>query len=217
MDEILTMLARLAVNHDRRIAELADRSTVVIILKDKPLKGAVLAERDRWQGGVPEDKGQPHPLGCSQRVLVMARLLAEMRERLDMEAGSPGRQAAEDAIGRMLKLQPVEMEACVFRLRPKFKTPHAEEGRPWVWTLVVGVAATAEFRSDIMKLAEFNTKYKGMNVAPQRTEDGFIVKELKTWLQGRGGGSSGDREGNEEEDDGDEGPGRKRGRGAGRG
>jgi hypothetical protein len=184
VDEIVRMLAQLAVTHDRKIAELADRSTMVWIVKEPEMKDAVLAAQKRWQDGVPKERGTPHPMGCSQRTLIYALLLSEAKKRLDMPAGAPATRAGQ-AVQALLDLQKEVVEASVFRLKPKHKSPVLD--KPWVWIMVVGVGAPPAFREALSALSEFDTKFKGLVVAPQRTEDGFITKELSKWLQQRGG------------------------------
>ncbi len=103
------------------------------------------SDQERWPKVVPE-KGQPHPIGCSQRMLVWSRISTELKKRLEVTAD----ESLSEALGRLTAMGPKEVEHCIFRLRPKHKTFLPD--RPWVWTLVIGVAAPQCLRGDITTL-----------------------------------------------------------------
>ena len=69
-DDVLQLLAKLAIKHDRQIQEVADRSTFAVVAQDKDIKKALLDERKKWTDAMPRERGVPHPCGHSQRTVV---------------------------------------------------------------------------------------------------------------------------------------------------
>ena len=69
-----------------------------------------------------------------------------------------------------------EIDKCIFRFKPKFQQPHAEPGRPWVWYVVLSMAAPQGIRDAFYHLAHYDCKYKDFVFAPSKTEDGLLVK-----------------------------------------
>ena len=53
--------------------------------------------------------------------------------------------------------------------------------------MVVASTTSEAFRQAIHEVALFENKFDGITVAPQKTEDGPLVKELQAWLKGSSG------------------------------
>ena len=168
--DIVSLLARLAVRHDRQIGELTDQTTFAIIIRDKAFKEAVLAERRHW--------GSPHPSGSSQRVVVWARMLVQLEAGLEQKTGHP-----QTALQFLKSMSPAVVEHSIFRLKPKFNEPHADEQRPWVWFLSVGVTASQQFREALAFLAAYDTKFSNCAVAPSKSQDGPLIDAIQGWLK----------------------------------
>ena len=102
-----------------------------------------------------------------------------------------------------MSMQPQDVDQNIFRLKPRYQTPHQDAARAWTWLLVVGVAASVAFREAIALLARFDVKFKGLVLAPARTEDGPIIKEIEKWLRnGRSDrGAEGDGEAGMDEEE----------------
>ena len=84
-------------------------------------------------------------------------------------------------------LTPAVVEHSIFRLKLKFNEPHADEQRPWVWLLSVGIAAPQQFREALACLAAYDTKFSNCAVAPSKTQGGPIIDSIQGWLkQGSG-------------------------------
>ena len=160
--DIVSLLARLAVRHDRQIGELTDQSAFAIIIREKTFKDAVLAERRQWQQQRPSEASPPHPSGSSQRVVVWARMLVQLEAGLEQKTGHP-----QTASQFPKSMSPTVVEHSIFRLKPKFNEPHADEQRPWVWLLSVGIAAPQQFREALACLAAYDTKFSNCAVAEQ--------------------------------------------------
>ena len=176
--DIVSLLARLAVRHDRQIGELTDQSAFAIIICEKTFKDAVLAERRQWQQQRPSEASSPHPSGSSQRVVVWARMLVQLEAGLEQKTGHPQR-----ALQFLKSVSPAVVEHSVFPLKPKFNEPHADEQRPWVWLLSVGIRASQQFREALAFLAASDTKFSNCAVAPSKTQDGPIVDSIQGWLK----------------------------------
>ena len=157
--DIVSLLARLAVRHDRQIGELTDQSAFAII-REKTFKDAVLAERRQWQQQRPSEASSPHPSGSSQRVVVWARMLVQLEAGLEQKTGHP-----QTALQFLKSMSPAVVEHSIFRLKPKFNEPHADEQRPWVWLLSVGITASQQFREALAFLAANDTKFSNCAVA----------------------------------------------------
>ena len=87
--DIVSLLARLAVRHDKQIGELTDQTTFAIIIREKTFKEAVLAERRQWQNQRSNEANCPNPSGSSQRVVVWARMLVQLEAGLEQKNGPP--------------------------------------------------------------------------------------------------------------------------------
>ncbi|CAK0788198.1 unnamed protein product [Prorocentrum cordatum] len=180
-------MAQLLVAHDRAIAELADRSTIAVVLKDPAVKDQVVKQRKEWRDAKPSD-GSPHPAGCSQRVILFARMVVTMKDTYKQKGdGSQHDARVKTALDYLNNMDGPAIERSVFRLKPKHLDPHADPTRPWVWYLVVAMAAPQEFRDALVIAAAYETKYDNLTVAPAKTEDGPLVKYLVDWLAGKNG------------------------------
>ena len=172
--DIVSLLARLAVRHDRQIGELTDQTTFAIIIREKTFKEAVLAERRQWQQQRPNEANSLHPSGSSQRVVVWARMLVQLEAGLEQETGHP-----QTALQFLKSMSPAVVEHSIFRLKPKFNEPHSDEQRPWVWLLSVGVTASQQFREALAFLAAYDkTVHSSM-----RSRDGSKRAPLKQTLK----------------------------------
>ncbi|CAK0895742.1 unnamed protein product [Prorocentrum cordatum] len=187
------LIGRMVLSHERQIAELADRSTVALLLETGGLKAAIAGERAKWQEAYAAvDKKGPHPCGHSQRVVVWARFIRTLIDSATETTKAD--KAAMDAMEYRSKLDPAVVAKSVFRLKPKHKTYLEEDGRAWVWFLVIGVAAPVAFRDTIYELTRFEVKYDGLSVRQGKTQDGPLAKELAAWLKGTKGGNLMDAE-----------------------
>ena len=176
--DIVSLFARLAVRHDRQIGELTDQSAFAIIIREKTFKDAVLAERRQWQQQRPSEASSPHPSCSSQRVVVWARMLVQLQAGLEQKAGHP-----QTALQFLKSMSPAVVEHSIFRLKPKFNEPHADEQRPWVWLLSVGIAASQQFREALASLAAYDTKFSNCAVAPSKSQNGSIIDAIQGWLK----------------------------------
>ena len=176
--DIVSLLARLAVRHDRQIGELTDQTTFAIIIRDRTFKEAVLAERRQWQQHRPNEANSPHPSGSSQRVVVWAPMLVQLEAGLEQKTGHP-----QTALQILKSMSPAVVEHSIFRLKPKFNEPHADEQRPWVWLLSVGVTASQQFREALAFLAAYDTKFSNCAVAPSKSQDGPLIDAIQGWLK----------------------------------
>jgi hypothetical protein len=150
-----------------------------------------LEEQRKWRLQAPKEKGVPHPTGVSQRVMCWARMTVILKEGADGETTKPETPEGK-ALAYLLAAQPREVETSLFRLRPKFATPHQDPERAWVWEGMLAESAAPAFREAIGVLTAFSVRFKGVNLAPQRSQDGPITMEIQTWLQ-KGGGKGGSK------------------------
>ena len=81
---------------------------------------------------------------------------------------------------------PKDVDQCVFRYKSPHATPHQDAKRPWIWQMVVACTATEKFRLAINAISQFEAKFPGITVAPQKTEDGPLAKDIGAWLKGGG-------------------------------
>ena len=191
-DDVLQLLAKLAIKHDRQIQEVADRSTFAVVAQDKDIKKALLNERKKWTDAMPKERGVPHPCGHSQRTVVWARMVATLQAQADQPSFQANPEAKK-ALEYLIKMEPKMVDKNIFRLKPKYAQPHVDEDRAWVGDIVVGVAAENQFREALFEISGFDVRFKGIKVAPARTEDGPLVRELEKWIKGggKGGGRGG--------------------------
>jgi hypothetical protein len=187
---IVKALVLLAVRHDRALAELADRSSYVLIIRSPEAKKALLDQREIWRKAKPKEAGVPHPCGFSQRVVLWARICQMLQDGLEGEAAAVTHKQCI-ACAELKAMEPDSVSHSVFRLRPKHDMPHKDDDRAWVWQIVVGITASQNFRDLLAYVSAFDCKFKGVVVAPAKTEDGPLVKELLKWLKAGGGGSKG--------------------------
>ena len=171
--DIVSLLARVAVRHDRQNGELTDQTTFAIIIREKTFKEAVLAERRQWQQQRPNEANSPHPSGSSQRVVVWARMLVQLEAGLEQEMEHP-----QTALQFLKSMSPAVVEHSM-----KFNEPHADEQRPWVWLLSVGVTALQQFREALAFLAAYDTKFSNCAVAPSKSQDGPLIDAIQGWLK----------------------------------
>lgn len=188
---IVNLLARLAVAHDRSIQELFDCHCLALIVNGQDAQSQLLAARDQWRTQRPEVQGQPHPCGSSQRVIMYAVLLLQIKAAIEKLPAGEQKTAAMSAVGKLNVLQGPDIEANVFRLKPRHDTPHAEGNRAWVWFLMFSSFANQEFKDGWRTLCAYDLKLDSINVAPARSQDGPITKQIVEWLGGGKGGGGG--------------------------
>ena len=132
-----------------------------------------------WHGSQrPNEANSPHPSASSQRVVVWARMLVQLEAGLEQKTGHP-----QTALQFLKSMSPAVVEHSIFRLKPKFNEPHADEQRPWVWLLSVGVTASQQFREALAFLAAYDTKFSNCAVAPSKSQDGPIIEAIQGWLK----------------------------------
>jgi len=184
---IMKILGQLVLSHERQIADLADRSTVALLLNKAEFKKSVADERKSWHDAY-VDKTAGHPCGHSQRVVVWARFL-DILKKSTTDATKADAKATQ-ALEFLTALQPGEAETSIFRLKPKHATYLEDEGRAWVRFLVIGVGASDKFRAAMLELMRFEIKFDGCSVRQGRTQDGPLAKELSKWLRGEAGAAA---------------------------
>ena len=126
----------------------------------------------------PSEASSPHPSGSSQRVVVWARMLVQLEAGLEQKTGHP-----QTALQFLKSMSPAVVEHSIFRLKPKFNEPHADEQRPWVWLLSVGITASQQFREALAFLAAYDTKFSNCAVASSKSQDGPIIDSIQVWLK----------------------------------
>ena len=201
--QIVALMAKLLVSHERQIEDLQDRCSYVFIMRDAEIKRLVLAERQKWVDAAPEDRKVPHPSGASRRVMVWARLIIELgkaakkqKEKEEAAAKAAGKTeetscalkwaTTMEAITHLESLGGDIIETAVFRLQAVHREPHTDETRPWIWKMVLSAAADPKFVTAIAHLAKFDVKIEGIQVAPSNTKDGPIATAIGDWLKASG-------------------------------
>ena len=89
---------------------------------------------------------------------------------------------AGTALQFLKSMSPAVVEHSIFRLKPKFNEPHADEQRPWVWLFSVGIAAPQQFGEALAYLTAYDTKLSNCAVAPSKTQDGPIIDSIQGGL-----------------------------------
>lgn len=171
----LARIERLLIAHERQIHTLEDRVQWVVLLKRTSVAQPVLELRDRWRQLQPDRSapglatGPPpkHPLG-SQRALVHAAVFKEFVARIPGD--SPARKSAEYLAG----LSGQQVDAMVFRLRPKHPGP--KEGRVWVWYLLPEEGVAEDYRRALQAVSEF--RHEDIGLARARSGDGPLARAM---------------------------------------
>ena len=175
--------------HERALAELLDRSSFVMVVKDAELKAQAETVRNHWRsqapkreqagpavaagaaGGAPAVADAPmavqHPLG-SQRAL-MHRFLFEALNK-EVAQDHPAKQACD----KLSKLPAAEADSYIFRMRPRHDKP--AENKPWVFAFLLSDTVPADYKQALDACKQ--VKCDKLFVAGQRSQDGPTIKWL---------------------------------------
>jgi hypothetical protein len=169
----LSRIERVLLAHERSLHALEDRCSFAIFLKTPAVQQPIEYFRDQWRTAdkqrreAPPAEGQPQaqiPLG-TQHSVVHASIFAAFKTRVP--ADNHARQACEMLAGMVAK----DVEAAVFRLRPRHDKP--KDGRTWVWQLMVSERCSAEYLGALDKLSAWRSDDIG--VGKQHSQDGPLT------------------------------------------
>ena len=141
-------------------------------------------------------------------------LLTYVFNEINAVTRAPARTEGSVAVKEMLKLQTAQLDEFFVRLQAKHDKPR--EGRPWVWSLMLAEVVPPELRAAVQAVARLSKENraglpKGIQIAPQHSQDGNIVKNILKGPQKQEDDWEMDGDGDGENDDGGR-NGQKRGR-----
>eukprot|EP00746_Dinoflagellata_sp_MGD_P148396 gnl/MRDRNA2_/MRDRNA2_80611_c0_seq1.p1 gnl/MRDRNA2_/MRDRNA2_80611_c0~~gnl/MRDRNA2_/MRDRNA2_80611_c0_seq1.p1 ORF type:complete len:240 (-),score=49.20 gnl/MRDRNA2_/MRDRNA2_80611_c0_seq1:123-842(-) len=194
IEEVVSMIVRVLISHERDIHELQDLDTVVFLVYSDQAKKEVKAIRDLWVSTKPEGDNQPHPTG-SQRSLIFASLITQLHQAYTaMEDRSAPVVAARDAAKKLCDYETSDIDLNVFRLKTRYKEPLMGDKRPWAWQLLLSKQATRAFVEAVYAVAAYGNRPEGIALQPSRSIDGPLIKALSAWLAKQSGAKSGNEE-----------------------
>ena len=198
MEDRLRAVESVIVQHERTIHMLEDRCSMVILVREAIHQQKIQEFRDlhlrqgeeikkkdhvaldaaAQKAGHPSPGRTAHPLG-SQRSLLLTFVFNEIN------AVTPAGTEGSVAVKEMLKLQTAQLDEFFVRLKAKHDRPRERprEGRPWVWSLTLAEVVPAELRAALQAIARWSKENraglaKGIQIAPQHSQDGNIVKNI---------------------------------------
>jgi hypothetical protein len=197
---LLSAVIPLLTAHERAINDLLDRSSFVCVLKDETLKTGTETVRKHWKSESPKDPvpaaaaaasgdqpgamqvdkpaREPHPLGSQRSVL--HRLFFEM-----LLAEAAPEHPSRVALEFLSKLDAAQVDAAIFRLKPRHQT--LREGMPWAWAFLLKEEASEQYRAALTQAKAVRSSK--IFVAPQHSHDGPLVKFLLDFKKNAEGGS----------------------------
>ena len=232
MSDIVQLLAKLAVTHDRQTQQNEASNSALFLLWDLAIKERVTHVADSWRAAAPAKKdGGPssaHPLGCSMRAVVHALLLDEARKLLQsLEKGLPSGSSSNsgnqyqaslaqfaEAVSSLAALPTKAVEEGLLRLKPLHRTYLDTADRPWLWTMHFGYQTKQDVLADAwITIARVLNSFRdlpswqkpSLEVRIPKVQDGPIVKEL-VQICGLGAASSRDRKEDADDEAGTEPP-----------
>eukprot|EP00933_Yihiella_yeosuensis_P039448 TRINITY_DN3346_c2_g1_i1.p1 TRINITY_DN3346_c2_g1~~TRINITY_DN3346_c2_g1_i1.p1 ORF type:complete len:254 (-),score=59.01 TRINITY_DN3346_c2_g1_i1:448-1209(-) len=201
--QLVQSLARLVVAHDRQIQALEDRHTFVLLLYDPELKSATQVLRDAWRAADQKrrnsDGGESQgdaALKCSQRSLVLASVMAGIKEKFSTSADSPAKAAA----GQLAAMTASQLDLAVFRCKPKHDQPLNDNARPWVWQIIPADNVEGQGLRSLFNTISRDPALKDfVHITPQHSTDGNLCAKIQAMIKksgknadkgrGKGGGA----------------------------
>ena len=188
LEDVVLLLGRLAITHDRELQDVKDMVDFVVVIRAEEINHSTRAIRAHWQTQRPAEG--PHPLG-SQRSVVFASLCDAVRQAVSGEALTDQniRTKIHEAVAELMQSTTQRVDACIQRMTCRFKEP--APGKPWIWTLRMSLHADEKFSVAVRTLADFSVseamRPKGISIQPSRNKDGPTVKALEAWVQQKTG------------------------------
>mmetsp|Transcript_73708 Transcript_73708/g.208757 ORF Transcript_73708/g.208757 Transcript_73708/m.208757 type:complete len:253 (+) Transcript_73708:4749-5507(+) len=188
----LRRLIPLVADLDRRVGTLEDRSTFVVVVKNEAAKSQISQLRALWRegekkrrdafetaknGGDANARMQDHPMGASLRSC-MFKVLVEL-----LDTHIPYDNVLKQRITKLTSMTGKEIdEKLIFRAKPRH--PEFKEGRAWVWCFMLNDPFDPTAAAIIKELETIKCEH--VFFAPQRSQDGPLLKWLLEWRRGDG-------------------------------
>lgn len=184
---IIADIAKLLLIHDRDLQDHNDRTAMALLARDAEFKQQIVTIRESWQKAKPPppEPGQaakPHPMACSLRSLIHSAFVVNIEKKVGKMEEGEAKIASVEAVTWLKRLSTQEVEQCVFRFKPRFYHPHADQTRSWTWMMTFAITCDPNFIKAWYTLAS-RLSVNGIAVRPAKSQDGALAKKLRDFVK----------------------------------